>query len=41
MTREDKLNYSKALLENARQCIRTAQNNVEFGDYKAAANRSY
>lgn len=41
MTREDKLNYSKALLENARQCIRTAHNNVEFGDYKAAANRSY
>ena len=41
MTKEDKLNYSKLLLENARQCVRTARNNVEFRDYKAAANRSY
>ena len=41
MTQEDKLNYSSALLETAHQCLKTAKSNVETGDYKAAANRSY
>ena len=41
MTQEDRLNYSAVLLENAHRCLKTAKNNVEIGDYKAAANRSY
>ena len=41
MTQEDRLNYSAVLLENAHRCLKTAKSNVEIGDYKAAANRSY
>lgn len=41
MTQEDRLNYSAVLLENAHRCLKTANSNVEIGDYKAAANRSY
>ncbi len=41
MTIEERRDLSRARLDRACDCLKTARANRDIGDYRAAANRSY
>ena len=41
MPADEKINLSKARIENAKECLNAAKSLYEIGSYKSAANRSY